>query len=76
MSDSNSSVSTSSSPDSPGPEAYLQNSAVITVDWIGFFVLFGSSGFLVYKLMSFKGPVNQPDVYFFGCESAFPLQMG
>ena len=49
-----------------GPEAYLQHPAVITLDWLGFFILFGSSIVLVYKLMSFRGPANQPDVFFFG----------
>ena len=57
---------TTTAPDPPGPEAYLQNPAVITMDWLGFFILFGSSAVLVYKLMSFKGPVHQPDIYFFG----------
>ena len=45
---------------------YLQNSAVITVDWVGFIVLFGSSIVLVFKLMTFKGPNSQPESYFFG----------
>ena len=54
--------------------SYLQHPAVITMDWIGFIILFGSSFVLVYKLMSFKGPNSQPESYFFGyvlSESSF-----
>ena len=54
------------SPDTASPEAYLQHPAVITLDWIGFFILLGSSAVLVYKLMTFRGPVNQQEYYFFG----------
>ncbi len=50
---------------------YLQNPAVIAMDWIGFIVLFGSSFVLVYKLMYFKGPAQQPESYFFGCALLF-----
>jgi hypothetical protein len=50
---------------------YLQHPAVITMDWVGFIVLFGSSFVLVYKLMSFKGQANQPESYFFGCAMLF-----
>ena len=47
-------------------ESFLQNPAVITMDWVGFIVLFGSSIVLVFKLMTFKGPTSQPESYFFG----------
>jgi hypothetical protein len=55
---------------------YLQNPAVIAMDWIGFIILFGSSFVLVYKLMYFKGPAHQPESYFFGCALLFDSRWG
>jgi hypothetical protein len=46
--------------------SYLQTPVVITADWLGFLFLLLASIILVYKLMIFKGPSEQPEDYFFG----------
>eukprot|EP00281_Chroomonas_sp_CCMP1168_P029135 CAMPEP_0206254528 /NCGR_PEP_ID=MMETSP0047_2-20121206/23739_1 /ASSEMBLY_ACC=CAM_ASM_000192 /TAXON_ID=195065 /ORGANISM="Chroomonas mesostigmatica_cf, Strain CCMP1168" /LENGTH=365 /DNA_ID=CAMNT_0053680821 /DNA_START=40 /DNA_END=1137 /DNA_ORIENTATION=- len=43
----------------------FQNPAVIAADWIGFLSLGGATVFLLFKLMSFKGPEGT-DAFFMG----------
>mmetsp|Transcript_1325 Transcript_1325/g.2637 ORF Transcript_1325/g.2637 Transcript_1325/m.2637 type:complete len:449 (+) Transcript_1325:147-1493(+) len=44
---------------------YLQNGAVIGADWVGFLSLAGTSVYLTFKLMQFKGP-ERDDQYYMG----------
>lgn len=46
-----------------GNLAYLQDPAVIVVDWIGFICLALASFYLFYKLTTFKGPDKEDDYY-------------
>lgn len=53
---------------------YLQEPAVIAVDWIGFLCLSGSTLYLIYKLMHFKG-ADGDHMYHFGYKESKMLSV-